>query len=31
MIMPEYEFPENTSYLNVFVPTKETYCYSSII
>lgn len=29
--MPEYEFPENVSYLDVFVPTKETYCYSSIV
>jgi midasin (ATPase involved in ribosome maturation) len=31
MIMPEFEFPENVSYLDIFVPTKETYCYTTII
>ena len=31
MLMPEYEFPEKAGYLDVFVPTKETFCYTTII
>lgn len=31
LMMPEFEFPENTGYLDIFVPTKETFCYSTII
>ena len=30
-IMPDFEFPDNTSFAEIFVPTKETYCYSSIL
>ena len=29
--MPDFEFPENIPFSEMFVPTKETYCYSSII